>query len=617
MSAVFEFGGNIPGSPSGFVFGSGAGGGGTVATPTFSPVAGGYSSTQTVTISCSTPSSSIYYTTDGSTPTFPITGTTLLYTVSLTVSATETIKAIGVKTGLTTSGVASATYTISGLTPNFFVSPTGADTNNGTSISTPWAITSLMNRSINANNLTNFGLTHGKTVFFLPGTYNVSTQMQSDSFTGAFQIDGGSAGNTTYYASCNSSGVYQPGTATITALTSGSLPGGGLVSARGPILGGLTNTPHTGGYVAVDGLLFTAFCYKAIRIGAVSSGDGPAVTGNVLIKNCQFFGQSFNSGAPDDNSACIWMDGTATVAAGGTGSYVITNNYFHDNSPITVTDLQHLCSIFLFNCALVQITFNTGINAGTLGWGKDHANQGTTVSNNYVDNSASGSGSNATTLYGFNDFTGAFSPTTGLTLPSFFFNNVIITRGFGLGLWGAAAFEAWETPLSIFNNTIIYAGSGATQPAIIATAQSSAAGQVSVYNNIITGFNSSFRGMVGVNALGVKVCDYNGEQTTNTWRIQPQGGGDSGTEYTSQSTFAAGIVSGGGISGCESHSVFNNTPGFTGTNTGFLSTQYQLSGGSPFKGTGSTTGTTGGSACDIGAWGGATVPTQIGATIGP
>src|ERR1700743_2882411 len=85
---------------------------GTVSTPTFSPVAGTYTSTQTVTISCATPSSSIYKTTDGSTPTFPITGTTTLYTGPITVSSSETVKAIGVATGLTNSAVGTAAYII-------------------------------------------------------------------------------------------------------------------------------------------------------------------------------------------------------------------------------------------------------------------------------------------------------------------------------------------------------------------------------------------------------------------------------------------------------------------------------------------------------------------------
>lgn len=86
------------------------------AIPTFSPVAGTYASTQTVTLTCSTPSSSIYFTTDGSTPTFPITGTTTLYTGAITVSATETIKAIGTAAGFTNSTVGSALYTIGAVT---------------------------------------------------------------------------------------------------------------------------------------------------------------------------------------------------------------------------------------------------------------------------------------------------------------------------------------------------------------------------------------------------------------------------------------------------------------------------------------------------------------------
>lgn len=86
-----------------------SGGTSTVATPTFSPAEGSYSSTQSVTISCATTGATVYYTTDGSTPTTSSTE----YSSAISVSTTTTIKAIATKSGMTTSAVASATYTIS------------------------------------------------------------------------------------------------------------------------------------------------------------------------------------------------------------------------------------------------------------------------------------------------------------------------------------------------------------------------------------------------------------------------------------------------------------------------------------------------------------------------
>ena len=79
-----------------------------VAKPAFSVASGTYTSTQNVTISCATSGASIYYTTDGTTPTV----SSALYAGAVTVASSETIKAIAVKSGMTDSAVASATYTI-------------------------------------------------------------------------------------------------------------------------------------------------------------------------------------------------------------------------------------------------------------------------------------------------------------------------------------------------------------------------------------------------------------------------------------------------------------------------------------------------------------------------
>jgi hypothetical protein len=79
-----------------------------VATPTFSPGAGSYSSAQTVSISTTSSGATIYYTTNGSTPT----SSSTVYSGPITVSATETLKAIAAESGFFDSKVATAAYTI-------------------------------------------------------------------------------------------------------------------------------------------------------------------------------------------------------------------------------------------------------------------------------------------------------------------------------------------------------------------------------------------------------------------------------------------------------------------------------------------------------------------------
>lgn len=94
----------------------------TAAAPTFSPVPGSFTSAQTVTITDTTPGAVVYYTTDGSVPS---TGSTK-YSGPITVSGTETINAIAVASGYTSSSIATAAYNISlptAATPSFSVSP--------------------------------------------------------------------------------------------------------------------------------------------------------------------------------------------------------------------------------------------------------------------------------------------------------------------------------------------------------------------------------------------------------------------------------------------------------------------------------------------------------------
>ena len=77
-------------------------------TPTFQPGGGTYSSAQSVALNDTDSSATIYYTTDGSTPTASSTA----YTGPISVATTTTVKAIAIDPSLPASAVVTATYTI-------------------------------------------------------------------------------------------------------------------------------------------------------------------------------------------------------------------------------------------------------------------------------------------------------------------------------------------------------------------------------------------------------------------------------------------------------------------------------------------------------------------------
>ena len=74
----------------------------------FSPAAGTYTGTQSVTISDTTPGGAIHYTTNGTQPTVK----SPTYTAPITISKTKTLNAIAVASGYADSATASGTYTI-------------------------------------------------------------------------------------------------------------------------------------------------------------------------------------------------------------------------------------------------------------------------------------------------------------------------------------------------------------------------------------------------------------------------------------------------------------------------------------------------------------------------
>ena len=85
----------------------------SVTTPTFSPPPGAYSSNQFVTLADSTLGATIYYTTNGTTPT----SSSTTYSGAVYIPSTETLEAIATAPGCANSVVSTGTYTIS-VPPN-------------------------------------------------------------------------------------------------------------------------------------------------------------------------------------------------------------------------------------------------------------------------------------------------------------------------------------------------------------------------------------------------------------------------------------------------------------------------------------------------------------------
>jgi VCBS repeat-containing protein len=155
------------------------------ATPTFSVVAGTYTSAQSVVISDITPDATIYYTTNGSTPTTSSTK----YTAAVKVAASETIKAIAAAAGYSTSAVASASYTIA-------AAPT-ATTTAATSVNTPNA---TLNGTVVANNATTqYWFAYGTSKTSLTTTTTKTGALTGTASTKVSAAISGLKTKTTYY----------------------------------------------------------------------------------------------------------------------------------------------------------------------------------------------------------------------------------------------------------------------------------------------------------------------------------------------------------------------------------------------------------------------------------
>jgi sugar lactone lactonase YvrE len=230
------------------------------ATPAFSPAAGTYTVAQTVTITDGTAGGTIYYTTNGTTPT---TGSSV-YSGPISVSQTETLEAMAVAPGYSQSAVATAAYTIHPLlTPTMTLTPSSSRITTAQELTvtisviggngnpTPAGNIALRTGSYSAQQ----ALTSGSASFVLPaGTLPAGT----DTLTATYTPDSSSAG--TY------SSTTQTATVTVTA------PGAAVATISvTPAAQSITNEQSA-----------------SVSI-SVSSGSGqPTPTGSVALSNAAY-----------------------------------------------------------------------------------------------------------------------------------------------------------------------------------------------------------------------------------------------------------------------------------------------------------------------------------------
>jgi hypothetical protein len=259
--------------------------GGTVATPTFSPAAGTYLGTQTVTLSDTTSGVVIFYTLDGSQPGTSAGGSTQQYSGPLTVSSTETLKALATASGMTTSGTASATYTIESqvATPTF--SPAAG------------SYTSTQTVTISTTS-------SGATIYY---TTNGSTPTTSSAVYGGPVTVSASE---TLKAYVTKSGYLDSNVATA-AYTIGVSGGGGVGFGSGFTAGSMV----LNGNAAITG--------TALSLTATSPTFQVASAWFPTALNVQKFTTDFtfqlSAGSPTADGFTFAIQGNSTAAIGGTG----------------------------------------------------------------------------------------------------------------------------------------------------------------------------------------------------------------------------------------------------------------------------------------------------------
>jgi hypothetical protein len=441
---------------------------------------------------------------------------------------------------------------------DFYISPTGSDSNPGT-LASPWAITAINTKQ---------SAYAGRRVGLLDGTYACSSLMGNSGFySPALNIAAGSSSAPTVIQSVNP--------------RSALLNGGGSKSSN-PNSGAIIGSNQAAGYITIDGLTITNNYGAAVVIGPSGPTSDTANSSKmpgVIVQNCEISNVTLAGGPTGSN--------VPALVCGDLLAPLISNNKIHDVAANN-GDEHNVCGMQLWGCANAVIQFNTIYNAVNSIYIKNLGNRNNSVRFNFCQRGTTSPGQSGDAIQV--DDIGAAGTDT------YFNNNVLYSDAPGAAPCGPDFQPAFACRTHFYNNTMYV---NATQ----GTCQIFTYGPLlSYFNNIFFRVGTtSYRGDVNFNQGGLALIDYNCYFNSGfSCGLSTPGTQNGPTLYASLTAWAA-------ATGGESHSITAN-PMFAGT--GAYAAAMQLSGASPCIGAGRSDGTPGGSPCDMGAWGNGA--TQVG-----